>query len=465
MKNKKFTLLALLLALAATPYCLAQSGVYVGGHIRRERPATITKLKTSGFQYLILFNIHVEPDGSLTTDGDTICRNGQYVFARKHPHYVSDIKSLKTPPTSIERIEICIGGWGNTSYENIKQILNTGAINENNPLYQNFKVLKDTIPGIDAVNNDDEHAYDINSAVAFHLMMDELGYKTTLSPYTRKNYWTGLVNGLNQVRTGIVERILIQCYDGGAANNPSEWHIAGIPLHAGRLNYQDFTQTQTVMQDWKTNKNVGGGFFWVYNDETWNLNKYATTVNRIFGAPRTTDAPAATFYEETNYGGYAVSLPEGAFHTADMAAYGITDNDISSLKIDPDYEVAIYEKDNFSGRSYVFDTDAGNMARKGDDFTSSITIEKKASPIPEIENTGHGIHIDPGPAPEYMQIETRREARFYLCDLSGKTRISGHLQAGKNQVHIENLPEGMYLIYIRGTQCNYVQKLAIGFHF
>ena len=49
------------------------TGVYVGGHIRRERPATVQKLKHSGFSYVILFNINVETDGTLTTDGKTLC--------------------------------------------------------------------------------------------------------------------------------------------------------------------------------------------------------------------------------------------------------------------------------------------------------------------------------------------------------------------------------------------------------
>ncbi|MDR0414093.1 MAG: glycoside hydrolase family 127 protein [Prevotellaceae bacterium] len=273
---------SLLLALLVIPEGMAQSGVYVGGHIRRERPGTITKLKESGFQYVILFNVHVEEDGTLTTDGETICRDGKYVFAEKQPHYVSDIKSLKNQPTSIKRIEICIGGWGNTSYENIKKIHSANGLGSSGTLYKNFKALKDAIPEIDAVNNDDEHTYDVSSAAAFHLMMDEIGYKTTLAPYTRKDFWTNLVSEINKVRTGVVERVLVQCYGGGGGNNPADWHIAGIPLHAGRENYQDFQETQTLMQDWKTNKNVTGGFFWVYNDETWDLKKYATAVNKIF---------------------------------------------------------------------------------------------------------------------------------------------------------------------------------------
>mgnify|MGYP003315712014 CR=1 FL=1 len=56
------------------------SGIYVGGHIRRARPNTITKLKESGFTYAILYNVHGTQDGTLKTDGETICENGEYVF-------------------------------------------------------------------------------------------------------------------------------------------------------------------------------------------------------------------------------------------------------------------------------------------------------------------------------------------------------------------------------------------------
>ena len=112
---KKVTLFILSLVLVCADI-LAQkevSGVYVGGHIRRERPGTITKLRNSGFTYVILFNVHVDKDGTLMTDGETICKDGQYVFQKTQPYYQQDIKNLKTAPTSISRIDICIGGWGN----------------------------------------------------------------------------------------------------------------------------------------------------------------------------------------------------------------------------------------------------------------------------------------------------------------------------------------------------------------
>ena len=111
------------------------SGIYVGGHIRRNRPNTISTLRNSGFTYVILFNVHVESDGTLTTDGETIVKKGEYVFAKTQPHYQEDVANLKTAPTSIQRVEICIGGWGNTSYDNIKKLVNSSGTGSNSILY------------------------------------------------------------------------------------------------------------------------------------------------------------------------------------------------------------------------------------------------------------------------------------------------------------------------------------------
>ena len=96
MNCKPFALAALFLLTCSDLLAQAGSGVYVGGHIRRERPKTVTKLKESGFTYVILFNVSVETDGTLTTDGETICKNGQYVFGNEQPYYIEDVKALKT---------------------------------------------------------------------------------------------------------------------------------------------------------------------------------------------------------------------------------------------------------------------------------------------------------------------------------------------------------------------------------
>lgn len=311
MNTLKQTLfLLLVLVFSGVSKTIAQStGVYVGGHIRRERPGTIEKLRNSGFTYIILFNINVEPDGTLTTDGETVCKDGKYVFGNTQPNYVSDIKKLKQAPTTISRIEICIGGWGNESFRRIKELINSHGVGSGTILYKNFKALKNAIPEIDAVNNDDEHCYDVATAVKFHQMMYELGYKTTIAPYTNRSFWENLVSQLGDR----CDRVLIQCYDGGAGNNPSDWHLGNRAVHAGRMNYQEGGVDACVaqMESWKRNNGVSGGFIWLYNDETWNLNQWATRMLRVFGTKKCDDS-IAILYADSDYRGYSKSLGEGS---------------------------------------------------------------------------------------------------------------------------------------------------------
>lgn len=369
---KSLTLLLALVLSGAGDVTAQSTGVYVGGHIRRERPATIEKLRNSGFTYVILFNVNVESDGTLTTDGETVCKDGKYVFGNTQPDYVSDIKKLKQSPTTISRIEICIGGWGNESYIRIKDLINSGGTGSGSNLYRNFKALKDAIPEIDAVNNDDEHCYDVSTAVKFHQMMYDLGYKTTVAPYTNHGFWESLVSQLGDR----CDRILIQCYDGGAGNNPSDWHFGNRVLHAGRMNYQEGGVDACVaqMESWKNNNGVSGGFIWVYNDETWNLNRWATRMLRVFGT-KSSDDGRVTLYADSDYSGYSKSLPEGNYTQADLAMYGITAKDISSLKVTKGFKVTLYENADLTGGSKSWTSDASFVGEDWNDKASSLRIE------------------------------------------------------------------------------------------
>lgn len=371
LKQTLFFLLALVFS--GVSKTIAQStGVYVGGHIRRERPGTIEKLRNSGFTYVILFNINVEPDGTLTTDGETVCKDGKYVFGNTQPNYVSDIKKLKQAPTTISRIEICIGGWGNESFRRIKELINRHGVGSGTILYKNFQALKDAIPEIDAVNNDDEHCYDVATAVKFHKMMYELGYKTTIAPYTNRSFWENLVSQLGDR----CDRVLIQCYDGGAGNNPSDWHFGNRAVHAGRMNYQEGGVDACIaqMESWKKHNGVSGGFIWLYNDETWNLNQWATRMLRVFGTKKCDDC-IASLYADSDYRGYSTSLGEGSYTQADLAMYGISAKDISSLKVTKGFKITFYENADCTGNSKSWTTDASFVGGDWNDKACSVRIE------------------------------------------------------------------------------------------
>ncbi|MBN2486115.1 MAG: RICIN domain-containing protein [Bacteroidales bacterium] len=351
----------------------AQSGIYVGGHFRRERTHTVSDLKASGFRYVILFNINVEANGDLTTDGETICTNGAYVFGNTQPNYINDVNSLKTGATSVSRVEQCIGGWGNHSYTNIKNLVASQGTGTGSILYRNFSALKNAIPSIDAINNDDEEAYDVNSATAFHIMLADIGFKTTLAPYMNKSYWQSLATNINNQRAGAVDRIYLQCYDGGAGNNPCDWNINNITMHTGGLSYEDQNNVIAKMTSARNNCNSKGGFFWVYNDNNINLQALASSVNNLFGAAPKYLNEACNFFKDIDYKLFSNGLEAGDYNLSALQAKGISDNDISSLTIAEGFEVVAYDGANFDGSSKTF---TGNISWIGSDWNDKISSLK-----------------------------------------------------------------------------------------
>ena len=363
MKKIVFLAIAMVIALAdsfAQSQYREVSGIYAGGHIRRGRPGTITKLRNSGFTYVILFNVNVEADGTLTTDGETICKNGEYVFAQTQPYYQEDIRNLKTEPTSVSRIEICIGGWGNGSYGNIKNLINSQGTGASSILYKNFKALKQAVPEIDAVNNDQEQDYEVDPAAKFHIMMYNLGYKTTFAPYTYYSYWKSLNDKIRASKPKAVDRVMVQCYDGGAGNVNSvgTWNFTGVSeRHPGLLDYSNEWSVEKNLaqfQSWKDQGVATGGFVWLFNDgydETWDMNGWASGLNRIFGAVTVPEEEVAVrCYSDTNYKGYCVSLPPGEYGQGDLAVYGLKAKDLSSLEIvNADYQVRLYKTTDCTG--------------------------------------------------------------------------------------------------------------------
>ena len=430
------TFLVITLSLITLVECYAESGVYVGGHIRRERPGTIDKLKKSGFTYVILFNVHVEANGTLTTDGETICENGEYVFHRIQPHYVNDVASLKQGSTSITRVETCIGGWTNQSWYNIKSLVESEGTGQNSILYKNFQALKNALPTIDAVNNDDEHAYDVNSAIAFHVMLYDLGFHSTMAPYRNKSYWQKLIEDVNEQRPGAVYRVYIQCYGGGSGNNPADWHLGGLPLHAGRENYQNYTESLSLMESWKKDCGVSGGFFWVYNDESWNLNNYAIGVNKIFYAA---ENPVATLYGASGFRGVGYPLPIGEYTTPQLAACGISDNWISSIKILPGYRVTVYESDDFLGKTEEYTSDSNISGIR----VSSLKIESTTSSLDE---TALPVQCIYNAAQKMILIKSETTDVVNIFNLSGQIVHTNKIQSGETKIDASTFNKGLYLV-------------------
>lgn len=97
----------------------------------------------------------------------------------------------------------------------------------------------------------------------------------------------------------------------------------------------------------------------------------------------------AIFYKDCNYSGaYAVGLPVGNYTIAQLAAKGISNKDVSSIKITSGYEVVLYKNDNFTGASVGFTSDVACLVSNGwNDSASSIRVRSVTNQLPAISIT------------------------------------------------------------------------------
>jgi hypothetical protein len=324
-------LISLLLWLAAQPVQTnAASAVFGGGPFYSGGASVMNSLRGSGFTTVILWCIHVDSStGNLIYNDQLIVANGVYVGNSAWP---SQLATLKTAPTSVNRIEVSVGSWGVDDFGAIRTLMNTYGTNTTSLLYRNFLALKNAT-GAAAVDFDDEVLYDATSAVAFGRMLSYMGYKVTLCPYTGASFWQRVYS---QLGTGIVDRVYLQCYAGGANNSPSTWNsyfagtkvMPGMWCRHGTACAEGNTPAEVgaQMAAWRASADSSGGFMWLFDDmqtcsSQGTAADYADAINQavdpmavssgsgFYGAAAYSSRclPAATAFVLTNRGATALS--------------------------------------------------------------------------------------------------------------------------------------------------------------
>ncbi|UOB17903.1 hypothetical protein [Abyssalbus ytuae] len=81
-----------------------------------------------------------------------------------------------------------------------------------------------------------------------------------------------------------------------------------------------------------------------------------------------------TFYQHCDFKGYAVALPAGNYTIGQLEAYGIKNDDLSSVRIEDGYRVTIYEHNNFEGNSLILTSNTTCFGNNLNDKTSSVKI-------------------------------------------------------------------------------------------
>lgn len=279
--------LCTLIALAAAPpqASAATSAIYGRERLYTLDDADTAMLKTR-YTTVILFVVDVESNGDLNYNGNhLLVQNGRYVG---DPGWGARLAALKTAPTTIHRIEVCTGGSGAPSFTHIKDLIAAQGTGPGSILYRNFQVLKNAL-GVDAIDYDDELEYDAGSAVAFGNLVASLGMKVTLAPYNNEYYWQSVQSQL----AGKVDAVYLQCYDGGAYNDPGDWNtlFGGLKVQPGDWDNDSVATVQAKMANWAAVDGVMGGFIWLLDDrDAATAGQYALAVNNGIGGPTALNA-------------------------------------------------------------------------------------------------------------------------------------------------------------------------------
>ncbi len=275
------------------------AGVYGGGPFYHSRDVTIPEIRQTGFNWICIWTIHVmNEDGDLNFNAEfPLVEDGVYIGNSTYPHFDEDVATIKTDPTTVEWIEFGLSAWGSSTFDHIKTIVQTQGTGPGSPLYENFRALKEAIPEIDAISFDDESTYDAPSATEFAIMLADLGYKVSLCPYTQWGFWSSVESNTNSQRPGTIEDVHLQCYAGGAGNNPCTWRdyfSSGINVMPGVL---DNGVIGSRMANWNDECTIYGGWVWIYDDFYGDLplaQSYADAINDNVSEPWVTDTVAVT---------------------------------------------------------------------------------------------------------------------------------------------------------------------------
>jgi hypothetical protein len=200
----------------------ASTRIYASGAIAFGGQPVINDLLNAGYNTVIVWSVHVAPDGTLFLNDTQIVSGGVYkeTTPMNLPARLAQLRKAGV------EIIFSVGAGGTCDFSSIATLLNYKPVGPGNVLYDNFKALKQAMVAaggdIDAIDFDNEDNPDSNVMINFANMLASpgLGYAhVTFCPYTDQQMWFDTMTGLVKSQgPNFVNAIHLQCYSGGNWN-------------------------------------------------------------------------------------------------------------------------------------------------------------------------------------------------------------------------------------------------------
>src|SRR5688572_4952820 len=134
-KTALLLLLVLLPGLNLSAQNCGVSAIFGGGPFYYSAGVTIPEIRSSGFNTVIIWTIHIDSKGNLDFNAEfPIVANGKYIGTSKYPKFPKDVALLKTAPTAVTRIEIGLSAAGSSTFNAIKQLVASEGVGPNSML-------------------------------------------------------------------------------------------------------------------------------------------------------------------------------------------------------------------------------------------------------------------------------------------------------------------------------------------
>jgi hypothetical protein len=239
-----------------------QTRIYASGALAFGENAAISNLLAAKYSAIIVWSVHVDTAGNLILNDTQFVSNGVYAEAATMnlPARIAQLRKAGM------QIIFSVGAGGTTDFTAIQALLKGGVPKAGNPLYDNFKALKDAMKNaggdIDAIDFDNEDNMNVETMVNFGIMLGNIGYSSvTLCPYYVDPVWTDTYNQLLTAKgKGFVSAIHLQCYSGGGGQDPQPWGQMIAQAKGNTLLIPGLGTNQTQPGPWwDTDNNAMGG--------------------------------------------------------------------------------------------------------------------------------------------------------------------------------------------------------------
>jgi hypothetical protein len=198
----------------------ASTRIFASGALTFGGQPVINDLISAGYSTVIVWSVHVSPEGNLFLNDTQIVSGGVY----------KEMTPMNLPPRIAQlrkagiEIIFSVGAGGTCDFTSIKTLLGGQTGGAGNVIYDNFyalkQAMKDAGGDIDAIDFDNEDKLESGVMINFANTLQKIGYgHVTFCPYRGEQIWYDTMKSLVGTHgASFVNAIHLQCYDGGSGN-------------------------------------------------------------------------------------------------------------------------------------------------------------------------------------------------------------------------------------------------------